>query len=238
MRYLLFDVETTGLSKRDEVIQFSGFLLNNNFKNIEKVVNFYCMSDVPISSRAREIHHIGQAELRRLSDSKTFEEYYYEMPDIFDNVNNSFISYNTDFDTRMTNQTLENNGIKKFNFPQVQKYLEFDSKKPVTFCLMKGCASFNGIGNSNGVSRRNVEMFSTPEVKSYVYNLLNKNNALSKIGIKREDEEETLKIYNKFYTQKIAKDTKTLDGVFTHNALYDVFMSWTVLLTYLDRMMI
>ena len=42
MRSFIFDTETTGLGPRDEVVQFSGILLNDDdHYKIESVLNFY-----------------------------------------------------------------------------------------------------------------------------------------------------------------------------------------------------
>ena len=38
MKYFLYDVETTGFTRRDEVIQFSGYLLDDNLRNELKVI--------------------------------------------------------------------------------------------------------------------------------------------------------------------------------------------------------
>ena len=58
MKYFLYDVETTGLTRRDEVIQLSGFLLNKDLRK-EQIINFYCYTQVETNPEAQKVHGLG-----------------------------------------------------------------------------------------------------------------------------------------------------------------------------------
>lgn len=115
MKYLIYDLETTGLMRSDEAIQFGGILTDENLQ-IERGYNFYGYTQVPISQKAQDTHGISKAMLRRLSNGKTFEDCFYEAS--FQNEKDlTWVSFSTNgFDERMINQTLEHNGLPKYDF--------------------------------------------------------------------------------------------------------------------------
>ena len=59
MKYFLYDVETTGFTRRDEVIQFSGYLLDDNLRN-EHIINFYAYTQIESNPDALKVHHLDK----------------------------------------------------------------------------------------------------------------------------------------------------------------------------------
>ena len=109
MKYFLYDVETTGLTRRDEVIQLSGFLLNKDLRK-EQIINFYCYTQVETNPEAQKVHGLDKKLLWELSGGKTFEEQIFQYDFLFNEEDITFVGYNISFDNRMVNQTLKNNG--------------------------------------------------------------------------------------------------------------------------------
>jgi len=114
MLYCMFDTETTGTTARDEVIQFSAIIANENL-GIVHSINKYCNSVQPIHPQAYEAHRIDKQMLIERSEQKFFEDIV-RTESIFQEPDVTFISYNIAFDTRMCNQTLMNNGHYPINF--------------------------------------------------------------------------------------------------------------------------
>ena len=115
MKYFLYDVETTGFTRRDEVIQFSGYLLDDNLRN-EHIINFYAYTQIESNPDALKVHHLDKKLLWELSQGKTFEEQIFQYEFLFDEKDITFVGYNIPFDNRLVNQTLKNNGYEPFNF--------------------------------------------------------------------------------------------------------------------------
>lgn len=82
MKYFLYDVETTGLTRRDEVIQLSGFLLNEDLRK-EQIINFYCYTQVETNPEAQKVHGLDKKLLWELSGGKTFEEQIFQYDFLF-----------------------------------------------------------------------------------------------------------------------------------------------------------
>lgn len=114
MKYFLFDVETTGLYQKDEVIQFAGFLLDESGKLME-VVNEYCYPSVSINPSAYAVHKLDNELLWKLSDGLSFEHQFLHHKFLFDD-DITFVGWNVSFDCRMVNQTLQKSGYGKFDF--------------------------------------------------------------------------------------------------------------------------
>lgn len=121
MEYFIYDTETTGLTRSDEIIQLAGLLVDDNL-NLLKAIDFYCYTQVAISKSATQVHGITSTALRKLSDGKTFEDYFYES-ELSKKKNLTWISFSTNgFDERMINQTLKNNGLPAYDFGPEIKY--------------------------------------------------------------------------------------------------------------------
>lgn len=135
MNYLIFDTETTGMGARDEVIQFAGIMLDDNF-NMKSLYNFYCDTQQPISSGAYDVHKIDKKLLKELSHGYCFEDNFYSLLKSIKDMDVCWIAYNSQFDKRLINQTLEDNGLPRFNFGK-----EIFKLRPTSgtsnFCLLK-----------------------------------------------------------------------------------------------------
>lgn len=121
MKYLIYDLETTGLMQSDEAIQFGGVLTDENLR-IERAYNFYGYTQVPISQKAQDVHGISKTMLRKLSGGKTFEDCFYDAS--FQKEKDlTWVSFSTNgFDERMINQTLKHNGLSEYNFGSKLSY--------------------------------------------------------------------------------------------------------------------
>ena len=104
MKYLIMDTETTGLGSRDEVIQFSGILVNEEFK-MSKLYNWYCETSVPITKEAAATHGLNANLLHVLSHGYTFEDNWLTMEELLNTPDITFIGWNVSFDIRLINQT-------------------------------------------------------------------------------------------------------------------------------------
>lgn len=115
MKYFIFDTETTGLGSFDEVVQFSGFLTDEDL-NPQKFINFYCFTQVPVSAGASKVNGLNTTVLRQLSNGLTFEDQWLKL-DFINEPDLIWVSYNKGgFDTRMINNTLVHNGLPAHNF--------------------------------------------------------------------------------------------------------------------------
>lgn len=141
MYYFLFDTETTGLYKRDEVIQFSGLLLDNDGRLI-KIINEYCYTNVHINKEAEKTHKLNKRVLWELSGGLPLEKQLRKYDFLFKEKNIMFIGWNVGFDVRMVNQTLTNNGYEKFDFgKKVNNFATHSGRCYLD--LMPGVCAFN-----------------------------------------------------------------------------------------------
>ncbi len=140
--YLILDTETTGLGDKDIVIQIAVIDLDGN-TIIDSLVK--PTKRKTISRDATAIHGI---KMRDLQESPHFADVISDLlPHI--NMGKSIIVYNMEFDSRMMNQTLEQDGVDStFKFKG--------------YCLMKAYAQFVGQWN--------------PLTKEYKYQRLNGNH--------------------------------------------------------------
>lgn len=120
MKYIIFDIETTGLRKEDEVIQFSCIITDKDLIT-ETFCNFYCYTQQPISPGAFNTHHISKEDLHRLSGGKSFEDNWEDVQYLFNQEDVVWVDWSMNgFDQRMINQTLVNNGLDAyFTFDRV-----------------------------------------------------------------------------------------------------------------------
>lgn len=117
MQYVLFDVETTGLSSKDEVISFCFLVFDSpKLDNCVYTSHKFCMSTMPIHPDAYKAHKLRVDDLRILSNGTFFEEYFEDFKKILeDDV--IFIQYSNNlFDIRLINQTLTNANEDTFDF--------------------------------------------------------------------------------------------------------------------------
>ena len=137
MNYIIFDTETTGTGPKDEVIQFSAIITNENFV-IENLVDFYCYTQHPINAHAFNVHHISKEMLFKLSKGLTFEDQWEKHASMLDIPDVVWVDWSIGgFDQRMINQPLVNNGLHDyFTFPRVRDLAQCQKGK-YSFDLMR-----------------------------------------------------------------------------------------------------
>lgn len=138
-RVLLYDVETTGQSKKDEVIQFAAILFNLDKGKPEGFVNRYCMTDKEIQREAMQIHGIDRKLLIRLSESKYFEYWLENDLAYLKTIPYTFVAFNESFDHRMINQTLTLAGYEGLSMGPVLRFEEKEKfgRMRSRVCLMQ-----------------------------------------------------------------------------------------------------
>lgn len=137
---ILFDTETTGLGNKDEVIQLCAIILTQDGKKLKfkDVINFYCDTNVHIPQEAVNIHGIDNKALYKLSDGKYFEEQLVKCKDFVDpSIPTVYMAYNINFDKRLINQTLEQNGYAPIDFGQQLNFMPADASRNYNVCLME-----------------------------------------------------------------------------------------------------
>ena len=115
MKYMIFDTEATGLDAKDEITQFAGFLVDDNLK-LERLYNFYCYPLVDMGAKVISLTGLDKELLMKLSGGKFFEEQFAELKHLHNCSDLTWVGYNVSFDTRMVNQTLQNNGCDPYQF--------------------------------------------------------------------------------------------------------------------------
>lgn len=115
MNYLFYDVESTGLTNSDEVVQFAGILTDENLR-LQRAYSFYCYTPVPMSKKVSEITGLSATILHKLSEMQTFEDQFFQLS-LHKLKDLTWIAYSTNhFDERMINYTLEHNGLPRYDF--------------------------------------------------------------------------------------------------------------------------
>lgn len=116
MKYAIFDVETTGLGNRDEVIQFACVIADEEFK-AQTLYNEYFYTQHDISPGAAAVHRLSSELLFELSKGQTLEDFVLATPELFKDPDITWVEWSTSgFDRRMVNQTLVNNGVPPVDF--------------------------------------------------------------------------------------------------------------------------
>ena len=155
-KYFVFDTEGTGLNKtmKDEVIQLSGFLLNENLDVIQ-IVDIYCNTTSPIPKESIAVHGITDKFLQENANNMFLEDYL-ALPEykwLADPHDLTVIGYNTSFDTKLINTTLHNNGYATINFGiQKIKLPKSNAKGNYVFDMMKACQMLYGYRNYKKLS--------------------------------------------------------------------------------------
>ena len=205
MKYFIYDVETTGLGNRDEVIQLGGFLADETL-NLEKMINFYAYSQVHIDSKAAKVNGITPKMLWEKSKGLAFEDYVYdEMLDVLQLSDLTWVEYNNNgFDHRMINQTLRQNGFSGINFG---KEVAIPRKESgiFTFNLLKGLQNFCFDGKVRKLSQAVATLPYSEARIDAMYQA-----ACSKLGFNQQE-------------------------AGFHDASYDAFVTWLLFYSYKKR---
>lgn len=151
MKYMIFDTETSGLEAKDEITQFAGFLVNDDLK-LERLYNFYCYPLVDISDKVVSITGLNKALLMELSGGKFFEEQFHELQYLQTCKDLTWVGYNVSFDTRMINQTLQNNGYEPFQFGRKVSLLN-NQHGNYQFDVMMACANLYNHGKRANLAK-------------------------------------------------------------------------------------
>lgn len=195
-KYVIFDVETTGLVKTDEVIQFSAIVLKENFKT-ETAVNFYCNTQVPINAQAFNVHHLDKAKLFKLSEGYSFEDSWLPFIESLRGKQVIWIDWSLNgFDERLINQTLVNNGL--------EDYFHFPRYSQLSACYKDMISEFHLMGAlSKKFNRAHMKLEAA--VNMLPYSRAQLDYAYEKIAVLLPESEMDMKY---------------------HNALYDTFMTY------------
>lgn len=205
MEYVLFDVETTGLSSHDEIIQFAALVFEDSFDSLKGIEDFYCMSTARISAGAMKVHGITPGKLIKWSDKKFFEDQFRTFYDTL-GKDVTWVCYsNTLFDLRMINQTLKHANLDELEFGN--RVYDFSSTSGAHHLDLMGYASQKLRGNARPLKLQNalkmLDGFDQDEMNAAYVNL---NTAVDQI---RPVNRELEKMY--------------------HNARYDTFAMWYLL---------
>ncbi len=145
---VIFDTETTSLFMRTptkagaEVIQFAAIMVDENF-NITRVINRYCSSTQLVDSEALKVHKLSDKKISILSDDKFFEQIVRE--ESLRNLDNvTWIGYNINFDIKMINQTLFQNGYEGLDFGKNTEMLSFRKNGIYHFDAMRCLSRLSG----------------------------------------------------------------------------------------------
>lgn len=196
MKYIVFDVETTGLNKADEVIQFSAIVMNESFKS-ERAINFYCETQAPISAEAYNVHHLSKEKLHTLSEQMVFEDNWLKLIESLHGEQIVWIDWSVGgFDERIVNQTLTNNGLEDyFHFQRFANIGECKKNFLSTFDLMKV------VSNKMGKARMKLG----DAAKTLPYSKSQIDFAYDKLANQFNNIDESMRY---------------------HNSLYDTFVTW------------
>lgn len=86
MNYLYFDVETTGLQRSSDILEFGGVLCDENFEVIKLINEYFYYSD-PIPYSAVSVHGLTNQKLEFLAQ----RDFLTAAPEIYDLVSNKNI---------------------------------------------------------------------------------------------------------------------------------------------------
>jgi len=115
MKYVFYDVETTGLSAKDEVIEFAAVVTDENYSLLD-VVDFFCYTTQPISKGALAVHGIDKHTLNVRSKGLFFEQQFIPWAEALGTDVIWFDWSSGGFDRRLINQTLTINGYDRWDF--------------------------------------------------------------------------------------------------------------------------
>lgn len=97
IKYIIFDTETTGLTKKDRIIQIGAMVLDNH-KNIT-IYDELCSTDVKINFQAMKVHGITE-EMIRNKKKFQYTNFYRDVIKL-NSSKNYIIAHNINYDIRM-----------------------------------------------------------------------------------------------------------------------------------------
>ena len=123
--YLILDTETTGIGKRDEIIELGIVDMNGN-----TVYHSLFNPSCPIGAKAMKVHGITPSEVK---GAPRFSDEWSKIKGILNGK--MILIYNANFDLRMLNQTA-----------RIYRCSEVLNQKDV-YCIMRGYARYHGEWN-------------------------------------------------------------------------------------------
>lgn len=144
MNYLIFDTETTGLTSRDEVIEFAGFLVDEHLK-LKTLYLCYCDTLVSYNPQAVKVTGLDRKTIHQLSEGRFFEDYFLQYSGLWEQKDLTWVGYNVSFDIEKIKMTLQNNGYSYPDFGRKAVALENDHGR-YNFDLMQAIANFKNRG--------------------------------------------------------------------------------------------
>ena len=206
MQYVLFDVETTGLSKYDEVIQFCCFIMDGQLHRCSNMVDFYSMSTQPITQGALQKHHVTLGRLRELSKGVFFEESFYKLAKTFERDCTFIYFSSSNFDTRLVNQTLQNANLPAYNFGDRINTLR-SVEGHHCFDLQSAVSKYYGIPGGRVSLEKAVNLVTDRNVNLVTQRYKNFNKVISAKN----------------------KELACSEELLFHNARFDAFVLWYIL---------
>jgi len=165
---LVFDTETTGLSKSDVIIQL-GFVLSSSLGKSLLTYEKLWKSDVPVNSHTFEVHGISDSKLRIHGENgKEQTEHILGIMKEVLQKNGTIVAHNAAFDKRLLKQTAEYYGVP---FPDL----------PI-FCTMKAIKKRSPA--ERGPNSKNEDVYSFlggPDVLGRMHQALSDSQATSYI---------------------------------------------------------
>ena len=111
--YIVFDLETTGLSSRhDYIIEFGGVLMHKGMVKEHK--DFFVKAPIPIPANIQELTNISQSDV---DGAKTFAEAHQEILDFV--KGRTLVAHNASFDYGFLNEELKRLGLKPLDNPVI-----------------------------------------------------------------------------------------------------------------------
>lgn len=215
MNYIVFDEETTGVGEKDEVVQFGCLILDENFQ-ITRPISCYFQSHVPVNAEAAAKTHLSSEIAHELSGGMFFEDFYWES-DIFKMTDVTWIGFNPDFDIRLCNQTLNQNGLSSYDFGD--EVARLNKKSGVHhFDVMKACMAGMGLNYYPNLAQCGSKLSYSQSTLDGMYEKLIK--IIDKLDYANKTETLSEKLIGISDNGKLAS---------YHDALYDAMITWLLL---------
>ena len=216
-RYIFFDTETSGTGNNARVIQFSAIVTDENMV-VTDAIDEYCMIDGDIPPDVVQIHGIDKNKLAELSGGQTILDIVEKHKDILRAKKNIWIGYNTPFDIKKIQDSIDSEKIKVLNEEvNIPEYLLNPNEPIIDF----GSTVLEGLPIHN--DDRNVNY----DLMRYYYKKLNLS-VWAKLGVIVDTvigEQGKAYAMNIFESSILSKLTNRREPQF-HDALFDAFICW------------
>lgn len=146
-KFLIMDTETTGLDKKDEIIELA--LINQDG---EKLYHEYFLPSCKIDPEAEKVHGLNFEVLCKL-DAKNFKDEFDEILHHIVEADCPIIGHNIKFDTRMFFQTIKKYGFDIAFTEEDMNNDVIDTMKIAKKWMNVSSYSLNNLTNNLGVTR-------------------------------------------------------------------------------------